>query len=214
MYNDQINMHFFPKTPKFFDLFDKLAKKVELSGKLLHENHLNKSSITQVTKRLRKLELEADEICHHINREANATFIPPIDREDIHKLSYDLDTIIDYVENFQSLAKIFQLGQPKGLFLKYIEAVTKATKQVSLLVHELRHGSKNISKMKKYIIRIHSLENDGDELLRKSFTKLFSSPKSPIVVIKWKDTYKNLEDILDQCEATSDTVEEIIIKNF
>jgi len=195
-------MHFFPKTPKFFDLFDKLAKKVELSGKLLHENHLNKSSITQVTKRLRKLELEADEICHHINR------------EDIHKLSYDLDTIIDYVENFQSLAKIFQLGQPKGLFLKYIEAVTKATKQVSLLVHELRHGSKNISKMKKYIIRIHSLENDGDELLRKSFTKLFSSPKSPIVVIKWKDTYKNLEDILDQCEATSDTVEEIIIKNF
>ncbi|MBI4137379.1 DUF47 family protein, partial [Candidatus Roizmanbacteria bacterium] len=56
--------------------------------------------------------------------------------------------------------------------------------------------------------------NEGDELLRKSYTKLFADPKSPVVVIKWKDIYKNLEDILDQCEETSDTIEEIIIKNF
>ena len=214
MYNDQINMHFFPKTPKFFDLFDKLAKKVELSGKLLHENHLNSSSIAQVAKKLRKLELEADDICHYMNREADATFIPPIDREDIHKLSHNLDTIIDCVENSQSLSLIFRLGRPKGLFLNYIEAIAQATKQVSLLVQELRHGGKNIAKMKKYIIKIHALENEGDELLRKSYTKLFSNHKPLIAVIKWKDIYKNLEDILDQCEATSDTIEEIIIKNF
>jgi len=207
-------MHFFPKTPKFFDLFDKLAKKVELSGQLLKESKLNTASISKVAKKLRKLELEADIICHHITREADSTFIPPIDREDIHALARNLDTIIDYVENLQSLIQIFHLGRSNGQFTIYIETVAAATKQISLLVHELRHGGKNIAKMKKYIIKIHALENEGDELLRKSYTKLFSNHKPLIAVIQWKDIYKNLEDILDQCEVASDTIEEIIIKNF
>ncbi len=214
VYNLHIFMQFFPKTPKFFDLFDKLAKKVEVSGRLLSESKLSSPSVITVAKKLRKLELEADDICHHIKREADATFIPPIDREDIHALAGNLDNIIDYIENLQSRIQLFQVGRANGVFAAYIEAIRKATKEIALLTIELRFGSKKIKLMRKHIIRIHELENEGDELFRKAYMQLFSKPKAPLIVIKWKDIYQNLEIILDECERTADTIDEIIIKNF
>jgi len=51
-------------------------------------------------------------------------------------------------------------------------------------------------------------------MLRKAFTYLFSNHKTAVTIIKWKDVFTNLEQVLDECEKTADTVDEIIIKNF
>ena len=58
------------------------------------------------------------------------------------------------------------------------------------------------------------MENEGDVMLRKAFTYLFSNHKTAVTIIKWKDVFTNLEQVLDECEKTADTVDEIIIKNF
>jgi hypothetical protein len=63
------------------------------------------------------------------------------------------------------------------------------------------------------VIKIHSLENAGDELMRKAFKKLFLK-KQALEIVKWKDLYENLESVLDECENVADTVETIIVKNF
>ncbi|MBI4136795.1 DUF47 family protein, partial [Candidatus Roizmanbacteria bacterium] len=189
-------MQFFPKTPKFFDLFDALGEKVRTSGVLLSTVKLSSSSRIIVAEKLRKVELDADHICHKITVEADATFIPPIDREDIHALAANLDNIIDHIENLQSHIVLFNVREGNGIFGDYIKVIKEATREVALLVAQLRYGAKQVSDMKKRYRTIHALESQGDELLRKAYTKLFSGRKSPVVIIKWKDLYENLEEIL------------------
>ena len=67
---------------------------------------------------------------------------------------------------------------------------------------------------KDSIININSLENEGDQLIRNGFKTLFANHKKPVLIIKWMDIFKNMEEIIDECENTGYIVEDIIVKNF
>ena len=45
----------------------------------------------------------------------------------------------------------------------------------------------------KLCIDINRLENEGDAILRRSVARLFKEEKDPILIIKWKEIYENLE---------------------
>ena len=207
-------INFFPRNPQFFDLFEDLSAIVDQSGKelsLLGKKHHQQSvSFAKVN----KLEHEADEICHTIYREANATFIPPIDREDLRALGKVLDDIVDHIENVCANVCIFHIGLPAKDFGKLTILIKEATRKVNQLIHLLSFNSKKAKEMHSLIIEIHSLENKGDELMRSSLKTLFLEQKNPVEIIKWKDLYEELETVLDKCEETADIIESIIMNNF
>jgi len=207
-------MNFFPKNPKFFDLFEELASIVESSGKLLKKIKITSTPLIFFPKKARQLEHQADSICHRIYHEADSTFITPIDREDIHLLAQNLDNIIDLIENLISNIILYKVDKEPLEFKQFTIIISKTTKKIDLLVSYLKNRAKNIPEMKKVIIEIQSLENEGDELMRRSLKSLFTNHKNPVVIIKWKDLFENMEEILDECENTANIVEEIIVKNF
>lgn len=206
-------MDFFPKNPKFFDLFEELAGKAETAGKILSNIKVSHNNIISLAKKTRELENEADEICHSLYRQADSTFITPIDREDIHALARTLDNIIDLIENLTSNLVLYRIKKQEYQFNKFTHVIGQATNKIFTLIELLKHKGKYIGQMRALIIEIHSLENEGDSLIRLSFQKLFTR-RNPLHVIKWKDLIENLEEILDECEDTADIVDEIIVKNF
>ncbi|MBI2616765.1 DUF47 domain-containing protein [Candidatus Gottesmanbacteria bacterium] len=207
-------MDFFPKNPRFFDLFIELSKIVNLSGNILLRVKVGSKNINSLAKKTWELEEEADTICHKLFYEADSTFITPIDREDIHIFSRNLDNIIDLIENLTSNIELFNIKREIPQFKPFVKVINKATSKVLQLVTLLKGQNKNIKEMRKIIIEIHSLENEGDRLIRQAFKYLFDNGKNPILVIKWKDLIENMESILDECEDSADIVEEIIVKNF
>ncbi len=91
----------FPKDTVFFDLFEGLAgHAVAAAGHL--QQLANTFPAPESIARIRQEEHEADQLAHQALERLDRTFITPFDREDIHALVGELDTIVD---NINALAK-------------------------------------------------------------------------------------------------------------
>lgn len=207
-------MTFFPKNPKFFDLFENLAEIVNSSGKILVKLKISANNVKTYSKKAWELEQAADEICHKLHHEAESTFITPIDREDIHLLARHLDNIVDLIEDLTSKIVLYKITREISQYQDFTLKIKNATEKIFALIGFLKYRDKHIPEMRKLIIKIHSLENEGDTLIRSAIKYLFANHKSHLIIIKWKDIFENLEEILDECEDTADIVEGIIVKNF
>lgn len=206
-------MQLLPNSDHFFLLFEQLAQQGSKTAKILDDLTLGKD-LPKYIKKAAKIEHDADQICHELYKESDKAFVTPIDREDIQLLAKHLDNVIDLTENTISNVYLYNIKKLTPEFRKFSALVVETTLLVEELVGYLKHKSKNLAEMKDLVIEIHSLENKGDELTRKSFYGLFHNGKNAIEVMKWKDLYENLELILDECEDVSDAVETIIVKNF
>lgn len=175
---------------------------------------IGSGKLTSFCRKTRQLELAADSICHKLYYEADSTFITPIDREDIHLLAHNLDNIIDFIENLTSNLLLYKVTAETPEFKQFVKRIKKMTSKIFSLVSLLAGRDKNIPQMKKIIIEINSLENEGDKLIRRALKNLFANHKDPIFVIKWKDLFETMEEILDEGENTANIVDQIIVKNF
>src|SRR3989344_1835044 len=207
-------MGFLPESPKFFDLFEELSSSVIKIALLLPGNRQKKVDWKKLSVPFYKREKKADNLCHKILQEADMTFIAPIDREDIQALAKNLDNVIDLIENAISHMSVYKVGREPTEFYEFCDVIINAARQLDHLISDLKQKGRNTKEIKRHVMTIHSLENKGDSLLNKALKHLFANGAKPIDVIKWKDIYENLEQVLDECEDTSDTVETIIVKNF
>lgn len=209
-------MHLLPRNPKFFQLFVKLSSIAEKEADVLYESLNEKSpkSVAFAAKRAKELEHEADKICHLIIKESDSTFITPIDREDIQILTQSLDNVVDHIENLLSNTQLYGIKRFSSEYKLFIPLIERAVDEVDAIVRLLEKKSKGIAAIKKKIVRIHTIENEGDELLRVAIKSLFSNHKNLVEIIKWKDLYENTEQVLDGCEDVADIVDAIVTKNF
>ena len=61
--------------------------------------------------------------------------------------------------------------------------------------------------MSDAIIEIHRLENEGDRISREAIASLFEGGVDPMVVIRWKDIFEQLEEAIDACEDVAHALE-------
>jgi uncharacterized protein Yka (UPF0111/DUF47 family) len=208
-------MALFPKSTDFFKIFVDLSSLVAKAGSLTQNlKNGKRNSILLSSKQARRLELEANRIRHYLSERADSNFITPIDREDIHVLARNLDDIIDEIENLVSDMKAYDIKRDKTDFHELTQTINEATAKVHELISLLKQKEKKLGAMKKVIREIRMLENEGDELNKLAITRLFETEKNAILVLKWNQIFRTSEKILDRCEDTADTVNEIIIKNF
>ena len=57
------------------------------------------------------------------------------------------------------------------------------------------------------IVEVHRLENEGDRLSREAIASLFAGGVDPMVVIRWKDIFEQMEKAIDACEDVAHTLE-------
>lgn len=208
-------MNLFPKTPPIFDELAKLTDVVCKAGRHLNAIKLGQpAAVKRVAAAVRDTETTADTICRTIAHQTDASFITPIDREDIHALKNDLNTIIDHIENVTTGIALYRVTRNGTTFNAFTTLIMRATDQVDTLIKELPHRDRHVTEMRERIAALHTIEKEGDVMIRKAYAKLFSGKTAPMTAIKWMKIFENLEIVLDSCEAVADRVDEIIIKNF
>lgn len=208
-------MSFFPKTTDFFRIFVDLSSLVAKAGELPPElRNGKKRNITTYSKIARRIELEANRIRHLLSEKADSNFITPIDREDIHALARNLDDVVDEIENLISNMRAYDIKKDNKDFQELADTIAEATEKIHKLITLLRKRDKHIGDMKKVIREIRMLENEGDDLNKIAVARLFNTEKNTMQIVKWNEIFRTTEEILDRCEDTADTVNEIIIKNF
>ncbi|HEY7194256.1 MAG TPA: DUF47 family protein [Gemmatimonadales bacterium] len=203
-------MRLLPREEEFFDLFTEVANRnkeaVEHLRKLFESPPDRRIPHIEAIKRL---EHEADQVTHEVVNRLDRTFITPLDREDIHQLSSDLDDVMDAMDGTARRAQIFGLGHSPPGVLRITEVLQRMMAAIAEAVSRLKKGDD----VMRYCIEAKQLEEEGDAIYHESLGQLFAKEKDAIELIKWKEIYDNLERTLDQAEDVANVVESITIKH-
>jgi len=206
-------LNLLPKDTVFYDLFEGLAKHVVSCAEHLRKLTITFPDSTAEIARIKQEEHDADVLTHQALDRLDRTFITPFDREDIHALVGELDTIVD---NINALAKRLALYHVKTIepaFGKQAEILVEASIALSAAVHLLRK-SRKLSDLQEKLIEVHRLENLGDDNHLTALSKLFEgNATDPLHVIKWKEFFQFMEAAIDGCEDCTNVLERIVLKN-
>jgi uncharacterized protein Yka (UPF0111/DUF47 family) len=201
-----------PKDTVFYDLFEGLAMHSVSCAGHLHQLAVNFPNINEQIARIRQEEHDADQLSHQALDRLDRTFITPFDREDIHALVGELDSIVD---NINALAKRLSSYHVKTLepaFVKQSEILVQSTIALAGAVKLLR-TTRKLTDLQAKIIEVHRLENVGDDNHLAAISKLFEPGTDPLHLIKWKEFFTFMESAIDGCEDATNVIERIILKN-
>ena len=212
-----------PREEKFFDILEEQSQIVTEGADALVEmlqgyEDAVKAGFDNATKgvryhkrRIKEIEHRGDLKTHELYTALNATFITPLDREDISGLASALDDILDYTYD-----------TAKHLFLYEVRNVPKEMLEVALLLRDqtaLLHEAFGVlpdpakrESLKTKLVEIHSLENQADELTDRMKAELFHSDDVKHI-LKMKDILEYLETATDKCEDAADVIRDILVKH-
>ncbi len=202
---------FLPKEYKFFDLFDKQAGFAVEAANLFKELAMGGKFDDESANRMHDIEHNCDDVTHDIINKLNRTFITPFDREDIHALAHELDTVIDLINTTTSRMRLFKLSKVNKQLIQFSELIEQSVGALAKAVKSLRDTKRHLE-VNQYCIEINRLENLGDQLRDESIGDLFAKSKDPINIIKWKEIFTEAETVLDACEDVANIVESILVK--
>ena len=202
-----------PKEDKFFDMLKEQASNVidgayEFKNLINDYDDINNSKRIILVKKIKDIESKGDDLTHKIISDLDKTFITPIDKEDIHRLVNLLDDVIDLIYTASMRLIIFKIDKIDS----YIMDLTVIVEEV---VKKIKFGIGEISKLKnmnEFYVDIHTLENKGDDIYHNALAKMFDR-KDVIEIIKYREIYGFLEDIIDKCEDIANVMESIVVKH-
>ncbi|MFM2387272.1 MAG: hypothetical protein RL660_2029 [Bacteroidota bacterium] len=204
---------FQPKDRIFYSLFETVAGTVSTMGSKLNELVKTPEFADRqvLIDEISNLEHKNDETTHQIFMELGKNFITPFDREDIHYLASALDDIADYIYSSAKKINFYKVDPSETGFQKMGEIIEQGSHAVRDAVMELRN-MKNIKKMSENLVRINSLENQGDDVYDMSIERLFETESDAKEVIKKREIYQVMEMVTDKCEDAANVIEGIIVK--
>ena len=208
-----------PQNLEFFDGFNQAAKNAHRTAELLVEMSTSEGVRRQeLTGAIKENEHHGDRLTHETLDRLQKTYLTPIDREDIHALTIELDDIVDFIDAVAQRLLLYKIGTITPDFQQQCEVLVKATALVVEAVGQLRDltGRKPKgfeSQIEKTIIAIHEAENEGDDVHHRVLAALFEGEFDAFEVIKWKELYETVEQAIDCCEDLANIIHGIVLKN-
>ena len=200
-----------PKNTIFFDKFEDAANICNKIAILLNDIVINGLTDDKI--------IEARTLKHrgsNLERETiallNSTFVTPIDREDIQLLASMLRKISKKIGQAILTMNVYNIEKNTEELSQQSDAILKATKELIRIVGMLKTLSrtKEITESREVMKEIETL---GDEIHYRALSKLFLGKFDSLEVIKLRDIYKILESAMDKCNAVSDVILNIALKN-
>ena len=200
-----------------FNYFDEFVKSAELAKEVVNElkkyiDNFSKIDSEEEMKKIHELENKGDDNLHELKNYLLKDFLPPIDREDILNLAYELDDLIDNIDEVVIDLNIYNVTQIKENMKNSIELLLKATESIYNLITELKN-LKKIQEIKDKVVEVNTIEEEADRLYEKSTQELYKEEKEVVEILKWSNIYETIEDCFDACESIAYSVEEILVKN-
>ncbi|HWI50634.1 MAG TPA: DUF47 family protein [Symbiobacteriaceae bacterium] len=168
-------------------------------------------TVTERSPQIKVLEKQGDDITHQIISLLNRLFITPLEREDIMTLAVRLDDVTDGLEAAAARIHLFKLRERNQFFVDFAKLVQAQAVEIVAAVEKLE--AKNLQQIRQNAMQINLLENEGDQLLRRSLEDLFDNEPNPVMIIKLKEIYETLESVTDRAEDVANALESVVMKN-
>jgi uncharacterized protein len=170
------------------------------------------SDFTDVEKKVRDIhaiEHYGDKLTHEIMKELAETFVTPLDREDIIGLASKIDDVTDVSYDVSELVQLYKVHAIRPTAARQTKALVAAAGEMVAMMNKLE----KLKDLEPHWIKLHTFENEGDQIFRDAVADLFARESNAIEIIKWKDIHSLIEVALDRCEDVANIVEMIKIKH-
>ncbi|HOC31559.1 MAG TPA: DUF47 family protein, partial [Armatimonadota bacterium] len=104
------------KNAAFFDLLEQQARIAHKAAEVMAAMSKDLGNADQYAHQIDKLEDEGDSLVHQLANMSDASFVTPLDKEDLHALSGSLDDIVDNIDACSARIVIYRISQSKPHF--------------------------------------------------------------------------------------------------
>jgi predicted phosphate transport protein (TIGR00153 family) len=202
---------FLPKEDHFYDFLERQATVARDAARVLTSLTTGTDPIT-VRDRVQDLEHQGDAIVHEMLEALARTFVTPIDREDLQKLSKRLDDILDYTNAAARAIVLFGVEKPTEPMTLLMEKLVQCTEVLTTTLPHLRHHDYNAAT--DGAKQVAKLEKDGDAVFRDAISRLFHDPAIDAKdILREREVLDDLEKAVNRCEQVADALTVIAVKH-
>ncbi|MDO5700205.1 MAG: DUF47 family protein [Bowdeniella nasicola] len=198
-----------PKDNQFFEILAEAAQHLvrgaELLVQLLNADMRDREALAA---KLHKVENDADSCTHRFYQKINATFVTPLDRDDLSLLAGSLDDCMDYMDEAGDLIVLYQIGSLPERAIEQVRVLQRCAELTAEAMPRLR----SMESLRDYWVEINRLENEADRAYRRLLADLFDQEDDAKRIIKIKDIITALEKGVDGFERLANVVEALAIK--
>lgn len=201
-----------PREDHFFDFLERQATVAFDGAKALSRFREDSMSAELVSKQMSELEHLGDATVHELEDALARTFVTPIDREDLHKISNELDNIIDLMNLAARSCTLFGLERPTPPMVALIDTLVEGTRILATAMPMLRKRS--YGHLVEEARKIRKLEKEGDTVFRRELTRLFHDESIDArQLMKEKEILEDLEAAVDECDHVAGTLTNLAVKH-
>mgnify|MGYP001171357600 FL=1 len=198
-----------PEEQAFLALLESAAHNLLNAARVLQAMFEEYTDPAEKWRQIREAEHQGDAITHDIMKKLNQTFIPFIDRQNLHALTSALDDVVDFIEAAASRMVLYKIEQPTQQSREMVALILASAEQVVKAIGDLPR----FVGVEEICVEINRLENEADDLYRHAIAGLFEGEQPILEVTKWKEIYELLEGVTDRCEDVANVVETIVLKH-
>jgi predicted phosphate transport protein (TIGR00153 family) len=191
-------------------MFDRSASNLVATAELLLDLLEDYPARRGLVAEIKEHEHEGDRATQEIVRLLHKTFVTPFDREDIYNLATALDDVCDYVDEAADELNLYGVDEVPPETVEQARVIVSATGKLAEVIAGLEGLSKSGLGQ---IAEVHSLEDEGDRIVRGALARLFSGGLDPLAVIRSKAVLEHLEAATDSCQKVAHVLESVYLKN-
>ncbi|MFO0678563.1 MAG: DUF47 family protein [Polyangiaceae bacterium] len=201
-----------PKDDQFFDFMERQTVAVHEAALVLATWSDDSKTNVDIRRAVQDIEHKGDAIVHEVEDALARTFVTPIDREDIHKLSNLIDDILDLVNLTARSSVLYGVEKPTPPMVKLIGTLVDATAIIKDAMPSLRkHDYAAFMEAKRSVVK---MEKESDTVFREAVSNLFRDPSIDAkVLLREKEVLEDLERAVDQCEDVAEFLTNLAVKN-
>lgn len=208
-----------PKRSAYFDLLashtDRLMAGANATLRLITGLGQPNASTEVLIEEVHQNERSADDIKADLIRLLYESFTTPINRDQLHTLTLDLDRVLDELQHVANAVGSYHIdeatAEARAMASFCADACMRLNRAVVALADKGR-GQETVDLCQE----IEHIESKADKLRRKAVRKLFEDEGDDDAVwraIKMQELYSLLETVIDSCKRAAKTIEEILIEN-
>ncbi len=201
-----------PREDHFYDFLEKQAKVAHEGAKALAKFTENGHTADEARTAVQKCEHEGDAIVHEMEEALAKTFVTPIDREDLQRLSSELDTVLDLTNGAIRACTMLGVEEATEPMKKLVKILVECTHRIDDVMPKLRrHEYADIVECSR---ELRTIEKQADTVYREAISSLFKdSAVDAKKLIREKTVLEDLENAVDQCDSIGDILANLAVKN-
>lgn len=160
-------------------------------------------------------ENSADKIKDDLIKLLFESFTTPINRDQLHTLTLDLDRVLDDLQHVANAVAAYSIGEATGEARAMASLTADACLRLNRAVIALADKGRDQETI-DLCNKIDRIDAEAGKLKRKAIKKMFEEEGDEAAVwnaIRMRELYLLLETVLDSCKRAAKTIEEILIEN-